>query len=68
MLLYWTLRDELVMIAGVAMKGKWVIIPAILSPKTLDELHSNHMGIEKTSFLAKDSVHWKNMNNRYGKH
>ena len=35
------------MIAGVAMKGKWIITPFKWQKQILDQLHSNHMGIEK---------------------
>ena len=35
------------MIDSIAMKGKQVIIPFILQNQILEQLHSNHIGIEK---------------------
>ena len=35
------------MIDETAMKGTWVIIPAQIQQKTLDQLHSNHMVIKR---------------------
>ena len=34
-------------IDGVIMKGRCIIIPEVLKPQALDQLHINHMGIEK---------------------
>ena len=46
--LYWTFRDELVMVNGIGMKGKGLFIPVKLQPHTLEQVHINHMVIEKT--------------------
>ena len=43
------------------MKGKCVIIPASLRCKTLETLHSSHMGITKTIELARTAIFWPNM-------
>ena len=48
--LYWSYRDDLVVIDGVVMKGRQIIIPTALK-QVLDHLHTNHMGIEKQSYL-----------------
>ena len=50
------------MIDGIIMKGRHVIIPEILKTQTLDKLHINHMGIEKTELLACESISWPNIN------
>ena len=50
------------MIDGVAMKGTQLIIPFSLQKNILDQLHSNHMGMEKRWLLARESVYWINMN------
>ena len=44
------------------MRGKGIIIPASLHSTVLDNLHINHMGIEKTRLLACKSMYWINMN------
>ena len=59
---YWPIRHELVMINGIAMKGKWIIIPYMLHKLIPQQLHSNHIGIEKVWLLVKESVYWTKMN------
>ena len=44
---YWSYRDNLAVIDGVVMKGRCIIVPAEIKQKVLDQLHLNHMGIEK---------------------
>ena len=47
------------------MKDKKITIPAGLKPQIpqiLDQLHSNHIGMEKTRLLGIESIHWINMN------
>ena len=43
---YWTFRDNLEVIDGVLMKGRCIITPEELQRQALEQLHSNHMGIE----------------------
>ena len=49
---YWCYRDDLAVIDGVVMKDRWIIIPMALKQQVLDQLHTNHMGIEKTKLLV----------------
>ena len=44
------------------MKGRYIIVPAQLQSQSLEELHSNDMGMEKTRPRAQESVYWLNMN------
>ena len=44
------------------MKGRHIIIPAELKQQVLDQLHLNHMGIEKTKLLICESVYWVDIN------
>ena len=60
--LYWLYRDELVVIDGVILKGRHIIISDSLKQQVLVQLHTNHMGIEKTELLAHESVFWHNIN------
>ena len=60
--LYWPYRDELSVIDGVILKGRCIIIPDSLKQQVLAQLHTNHMGIEKTKLLAHESVFWHNIN------
>ena len=52
---YWYYRDDLVVIDGVVMKGRCIIILAVLTQQLLDQLHLNHIGIEKTKLLMHES-------------
>ena len=47
---------------GIAMKSKHKIIPYPLQKQILEQLHSNHMGIEETWLLMREQVYWVNMN------
>ena len=59
---YWSYRDELAIIDGVMLKGRCIIIPTSLKQQLLDQLHTNHMGTEKTKLLAHKSVYWSDIN------
>ena len=50
--LYWSYRDDLVVIDGVAMKCRWIIIPTALKQQVLDQLHANYMGIKNKATHA----------------
>ena len=59
---YWSYRDELAVIDGIILKGKCIIIPNSLKEQVLNQLHTNHLGIEKTKLLASESVYWPSIN------
>ena len=59
---YWPYRAKLAVIYGVILKGRHIIIPDSLKQQVLAQLHTNHMGIEKTKLLACESVFWHNIN------
>ena len=59
---YWSYRDELAITDKVVLKGRHVIIPTSLKQQVLEQLHTNHMGIEKTKLLAHESVYWSDIN------
>ena len=50
------------------MKGRHIIIPQDLKQQVLDQLHVNHMGIEKTKLLMCKTVYWVNINNNIENH
>ena len=60
--LYWSNRDELVVIGGVILKGRCIIIPNSLRQQVLDQLYTNHIGIEKMKLLACKCVYWHSIN------
>ena len=59
---YWPYRDELGVIDDIILKGRCIVIPDSLKQQVLTQLHTSHMGIEKTKLLAHDSVFWSNIN------
>ena len=59
---YWSYRDELPVINGIMLKGRCIIIPNSLRQQVLDQLHINHMGIEKTKLLVCKCVYWHSIN------
>ena len=65
---YLSYRDDLVVIDEVVMKGRCIIIPAVLRQQVLDQLHLNHMGIRKTKLLTCNSVYWIDINTDIEKH
>ena len=58
---YWPIRSELAII-DIAMKGKRIIIPFQLQRQILQQLHYNHMGIEKTRNIVHKFIYWLNIN------
>ena len=59
---YRSCRGELVVIDGIILKGRCIVIPNNLKQQVLDQLHTNHTGIEKTKLLACRSVYWSSIN------
>ena len=59
---YWSYKDVLAVIDRVMLKGRCIVIPTCLNQQVLEQLHTNHMGIEKAKLLACDSVYWSNIN------
>ena len=56
------------MIDGVILRVRHVVIPESFQKQALDQLHLNHMGIEKTKPLAYESIYWININDDIEKH
>ena len=59
---YWPMRYELAMIDVLAPKGKYTFMPSLLSKQILEQLNSNHMGIQKTCQPMTESVYLTHMN------
>ena len=49
---YWLYRDELAVIDGIILKGRHIVIPQSLRQQILEQLHINHMGIEKNKITC----------------
>ena len=59
---YWSYRDKLPVIDGIVLKGRHIVIPNSPRQQVLNQLHTNHMGIEKTKLLPHKSVYWSSIN------
>ena len=59
---FWSYRDELAVEDSIIFKGRQVLIPRLLRQDILAQLHSGHLGIEKTRRLAHESVYWPRIN------
>ena len=59
---YWSFRDEIAIIGGIAVKGTIIRTHAVVQDKGLKQLYLNHMGIENTRLLAYDYIYCINMN------
>lgn len=59
---YWTFRDQLSIDNGFVLKGQQIVIPSNLRNKIIQQLHTAHLGQEKTKLLARDCVYWPNIN------
>ena len=55
-------RDKLAVTDSVILKGQHTVIPNSLRQQVLGQLHTNHMGIEKTKLLACESLYWSSIN------
>ena len=49
---YWSFREEIIIIGGIAMKDRKIIVSTSLQGKALNHQHLNHMGIEKMRLLT----------------
>ena len=53
---HWSFRDAITVMAHYERKNIIIIIPSSLQMKALDQLHVNHMGIERMRLLAWESI------------
>ena len=59
---FWSIRDLLSVENGTILKGQQILIPKSMQGDILKQLHTAHLGQEKTKLLARDTVYWMNMN------
>ena len=55
---YLNFRDELAIDNGIIMKGSRVVVPKVIRPSILGQLHLAHQGVEKTKLHARTAVYW----------
>ena len=60
---FWNYREDLSMENGLITKGARLLIPSTLRKKVLEQIHDGHLGIEKCTLKARDSVFWPGISN-----
>ena len=65
--LYWTFCHYLAVIDGTELKGRRTVTPASLQQQAWEQIQGNHMGIDKTSLFAWESIYWLNFNDNIEK-
>ena len=56
------------LIDRVNLKGRYIVVPNTLQEQELEELHINHMGMEKTKLLVHESIYCPGINNNNEKY
>ena len=58
---YFAFRDELTIEQNVIMKGQRAVVPKALRSTYIEVLHKGHMGADRTTKLANETVFWPKM-------
>ena len=58
---YWSMRDDISVEDGILLLGSRVIVPESLRGNILQQIHEEHLGIEKCKLRAKSCVYWPNI-------
>ena len=59
---YWTFREELTIEDGIILKGTKIVLPAKKHEAILKLIHEGHLGLNKCTLLAKETVYWPGFN------
>ena len=62
---FWNYREDLSMENGLITKGAILLIPSTLRKKVLEQIHDEHLGIEKCMLKARDSVFLPGISNDF---
>ena len=65
---YWIFWVDMAVIDWVILKSMYIVILETLQRQALEQLHVNHMGVEKTKLLLCQSIHWTGLNNDIENH
>ena len=58
---YWTFSDEVTTADGLLFKGTRLIIPKVMRPEILCQIHKSHLGIAKCRQRARELLFWPGM-------
>ena len=59
---YWTFREELTIEDGLILKGTRIVIPSKQCQAILKQIHKGHLGLNKCTLRAKETVYWPGLN------
>ena len=59
---YWPFYDHMVVGYGIVTKGRRIVVSVPLQQRALEQLHINHMDIEKVRLLPRKFTYWLNIN------
>ena len=60
---YWNVRSQLALDDGLIVYGCCLLIPSVMRPQVLQQLHESHQGATRTKLRAKLIVYWPGINN-----
>lgn len=60
---YSKFKDELTVLNNVIFRGQAIVVPSNMRREMLNRIHYSHMGINKCTKLAQESLFWPNMKN-----
>ena len=60
---YMAFQDDMAVIDWVILKSRHEVIPETLQRQASEQLHVNHMQIEKNNLLTCESIYWTGINN-----
>ena len=58
---YWTFSDEVVTADGLLFKGTRLIIPQVMRPENIHQIHKSHLGIAKCRQRTREVLFWPGM-------
>lgn len=64
---YWNYRESLTLVTvidGIVFKGEKIVVPNVLHPNILKQLHQGHLGMELTKRRSRDILFWPGMNSQ----
>lgn len=59
---YYRMREDLIVEDGIVFLNERIIVPHTMRHEVLQQLHSSHLGIEKTKSRARSIIYWPQIN------
>ena len=61
---FWNVRDELSTYNGLLFRGSRIIVPKLLQPEMIAQIHKSHMGVVLSKQRARDLMYWPGMSSQ----